>query len=125
MYHMFVGFSAQLQNDKYVHTQWRTWHPGQEADSAPLFLIFFTKISKMEMVDTKLISVIFKSEKQKKKLIFIHFLKALHRVYTTIQAPTYIICLHFAFCVNRPTHSCTPTLTSLWQRCANWLVRFI
>ena len=58
--------------------QWRTvgfWRP--------FFWFFFTEISKMEMVDSKLILVIFKSEKKKKK----------HGVYTTLRAPTYIICL--------------------------------
>ena len=48
------------------------------------------------MVDPKLIPVIFKSEKQKDaQLIFIH-LKGLHGVYTTLRAPTYIICIDFA-----------------------------
>ena len=53
-----------------------------------------------EMVDPKLISVIFKSESYELLLTLL------------------------TFCVNRPTHSCTPILTSLWPRCAYWLVRF-
>ena len=46
--------------------QWHTvgfWRPGQEVELAPLFLIFSPKNSKM--VNLKLISVIFKSDKQK------------------------------------------------------------
>ena len=58
------------------------------------------KISKMEMVDPKLISVILKSEKQKKKaktkqkgpqLIFIHFLKVYTGLHTPTSSYTYII----------------------------------
>ena len=49
-------------------TQWRTlgfWHPGQEVESAPLFTKKITHTQKSKMVDPKLISVIFESEKQK------------------------------------------------------------
>ena len=41
------------------------WHPGQEVKLVPLVLIFSQKIFKM--VDPKQISIIFKSDKQKKK----------------------------------------------------------
>ena len=50
------------------NNQWPSmgfWCPGQEAKLAPLFLIYFQKIS--QMVDPKQILVAFKSEKQKNK----------------------------------------------------------
>ena len=103
--------------------------PGQAVDSAPIFLIFFTKISKMEMVvDPKLISVIFKSEKNKKKKkrssAYFHtfFFKGLHGF--TLPYKLLLTYYLLTVCTNRPAHSCPLTLTSLWPRCAYWLVRF-
>ena len=49
--------------------QWRTvgfWCRGQEVESAPLFPDFCSQ-KKSKMVDPKLISIIFKSEKERKK----------------------------------------------------------
>ena len=74
------------------------WRPGQEIDSAPLFLIFFTKISKMEMVDPKLISVIFNSEKKKKKKKKKHISAktTFQKVYTEFTQPYELLLTLFA-----------------------------
>ena len=49
---------------------WVSGARGKKLIQRPFFyFFFFTKNSKMEMVDPKLISVIFKSEKQKKKKV--------------------------------------------------------
>ena len=77
--------------------------------SAPFSDFFFTKIYKMEMVDTKLNFSHFqkwKAKKKKKKVLSL-FSHIFTRVYT-LRAPTTHI-----FCINRPTHSCTLTKSKL------------
>ena len=87
------------------------WCPGQEVKLAPLVLIFSHNIFKM--VDPKQISVIFKSEKQRKKKTVVSSFLSCSYTYKAII---------YTFLQERITYS--ELLSDLCPICTKWLVYY-
>ena len=90
-----VSGKIPLPNNIYWQIQWRTvvfWRPGQEVESAPLFLNFFFPQKNSKMVDPKLNFSHFqkwkakKKKKKKKSYIFPKF--EVWKVYTGLRYTT-------------------------------------